>query len=81
MRAYAEWLQLQGTYSLFYLFIYFFGLFAISWAAPVAYGGSQARGPIRAIATGLHHSHSNAGIRAASVTYTIAHSHVGSLTH
>ena len=33
------------TDILFYLFIYlFFGLFAISWAAPVAYGGSQARG-------------------------------------
>ena len=28
-------------------------------AAPVAYGGSQARGPIGAIAAGLHHSHSN----------------------
>jgi len=26
----------------------------------VAYGGSQARGLIRAIAAGLHHSHSNA---------------------
>ena len=26
------------------LFIYLFCLFAISWAAPVAYGGSQARG-------------------------------------
>ena len=24
---------------------------------PTAYGGSQARGPIRAIAAGLHHSH------------------------
>ena len=34
---------------------------AISWAAPAAYGGSQARGPIRAVATGLHQSHSNAG--------------------
>ena len=30
-------------------------------AAPAAYGGSQARGLIRAIATGLHHSHSNTG--------------------
>ena len=29
---------------LFLLFIYFFGLFAISWAAPVACGGSQAKG-------------------------------------
>ena len=28
-------------------------------APAVAYGGSQARGLIRATATGLHHSHSN----------------------
>ena len=48
-------------------FCFFFGLFvvvvvvAISWAAPVAYGGSQARGPIGAVATGLRQSHSNAG--------------------
>ena len=34
---------------------------AISWAAPAAYGGSQARGRIGAVATGLHQSHSNAG--------------------
>ena len=30
-------------------------------AAPMAYGGSQARGQIRAIVTGLHHSHRNVG--------------------
>ena len=30
-------------------------------AAPAAYGGSQARGRIRAAAAGLHHSHSHAG--------------------
>ena len=30
-------------------------------AVPMAYGGSQARGQIRALATGLHHSHSNTG--------------------
>ena len=30
-------------------------------ATPVAYGGSQARGRIRATAASLHHSHSNAG--------------------
>ena len=41
-----------------YLFIC---LFAISWAAPTAYGGSQARGRIGAIAPGLRQSHSNAG--------------------
>ena len=28
-------------------------------ATPMAYGGSQARGPVRATAAGLHHSHSN----------------------
>ena len=30
-------------------------------ADPTAYGGSQARGLIGAMATGLRHSHSNAG--------------------
>ena len=30
-------------------------------AAPTAYGGSQAMGPIRAVANGLCHSHSNVG--------------------
>ena len=30
----------------------FFCLFAFSRAAPTAYGGSQARSPIRAVATG-----------------------------
>ena len=42
-------------------FFFFFCPFAISWAAPAAYGGSQARGQIGAIATGLHQSHSNGG--------------------
>ena len=41
-----------------YLFIYLFLLFRV---IPAAYGGSQARGQIGAIAVGLHHSHSNAG--------------------
>ena len=30
-------------------------------AAPAAYGGSQARGPIGAAAVGLHHSHGDMG--------------------
>ena len=30
-------------------------------ATPASYGGSQARGRIRAIAAGLHQSHSNVG--------------------
>ena len=39
---------------------FFFGLFR---APPVAYGGSQGRGQIGAVAIGLHHSHSNAGFK------------------
>ena len=39
----------------------FFFFSAISWAAPVAYGGSQARGLIGAVAAGLRQSHSNVG--------------------
>ena len=37
-----------------------FNIYILFRAAPVAYGGSQARGPIRAVAVNLHHSHSNA---------------------
>ena len=43
-----------------YNFIYLFCLFLFSRAAPSAYGGSQARGPIGAVAASLHHSHSHA---------------------
>ena len=39
----------------YYLFIFVFCLFR---AALAAYGGSQAKGPIRAPAASLHHSHS-----------------------
>ena len=50
--------------------------------APVAYGGSQARGPIRAVAAGLHHSHSNSRSEPRLwPTYTTAHGNAGSLTH
>ena len=45
----------------FAFFLLFFVVVAISWAAPTAYGGSQARGPIGAVATGLHQGHSNTG--------------------
>ena len=38
-----------------------FRLFAFSRATPAAYGGSQARDRIEAVAAGLRHSHSNAG--------------------
>ena len=42
-------------------YFFFFGLFAFSRVTPVAYGGSQARGPIGAVAAGLHQSHGNTG--------------------
>ena len=63
------------------LFFFFLRLFAFSRAAPAAYGGSQARGLIGAVDTGLCQRHSNAGIRAASTTYTTAHGNAGSPTH
>ena len=59
-----------SRHLVFIFFLSFFFVFwsvvvvvvvAISWAAPAAYGGSQARGRIGAVATGLHQSHSNAG--------------------
>ena len=44
------------------LSLFFFCLFAFfSRAAVVAYGGSQAKGLIGAVAASLHQSHSNAG--------------------
>ena len=48
----------------FFFFLSFFVVvvvFAISWAAPAACGGSQARGQIGATPAGLCHRHSNAG--------------------
>ena len=48
-------------YVFFFFFFFFFCLFAVSWAAPAAYGGSQARGQIGDVASGLCQSHSNAG--------------------
>ena len=60
-------------------YLFFFCLFR---AAPTAFDGPQARGLIRAVATGLHHSHSNAGsLQAASATYTTAHGNARSSTH
>ena len=51
--------KLKIQFLLFFFF--FFCLFAFSRAAPAAHGVSQARGLIGAVASGLHHSHSNAG--------------------
>ena len=46
-------LWISGLFSGFFFFFVFFR------AAPSAYGGSHARGPIRTVAAGLHHSHSH----------------------
>ena len=44
---------------LFYKLPFFFWLFAFPRAAPMAYGCSEARGPIGAVDASLHQSHSN----------------------
>ena len=49
--------EIMGPF--FYRF-FVFCLFVFSRAAPTSYGGSQARGLIRAIAASLRQSHSNA---------------------
>ena len=46
-----------------FLFLFFFCLFAISWAAPAAYGGSQARDRIGAVAAGLRQSNTGSELR------------------
>ena len=57
MLLYIFWFQI----SLFY-FIYLFILVFLSFrVTATAYGGSQARGPIRALAAGLCQSHRNVG--------------------
>ena len=48
-------------YKSFVYLIFFFFVFCLYRAAPAAYGGSQARGQIAAVATSLHQSQSNAG--------------------
>ena len=62
---------------IFCLFVFLFSLFR---AALMAFGSSQARGLIGAIAASLHHSHSNTGSELSAV-YTTAHGNARSLTH
>ena len=51
-------LFLSFFFFCFFVFLVFL-VFHLFRAAPTAYGGSQARGGNRAVATGLHHSYSN----------------------
>ena len=46
-----------GIVSLFLFFFLFFFFFLLFRAEPAAYGSSQARAQIGAVAAGLHHSH------------------------
>ena len=73
-----DWASWKGIIVFFSLFGFVLLLFR---ATPMAYGSSQTRGRIGATAASLHHSHSNGGIQAASVTYTTAHGNIRSPTH
>ena len=53
------WRRLTFSFS-FFLYFILFCLFCFFRPTTAAYGGSQARGLIGAIAPGLHHSHSKA---------------------
>ena len=55
-------LHIQARIHMFLSFFFFFCPFVFSWAVPEAYGGSQARGLIGAVAAGLHQGHSNADL-------------------
>ena len=53
--------QNLGTKKLNFFFVVVVVFLLFLWAAPAAYGGSQARDPIGAVAAGLRQSHSNGG--------------------
>ena len=55
----------------------FLFVFCLFKAEPTAYGSSQARDQIRAVAAGLQQHQ----ILAVSVTYTTGHGNAGSLSH
>ena len=64
------------------ILFYFFCLFAFSRAAPVAYGGFQAKGPVGAAATVEPTPEpQQRRIQATSAIYTTAHGNAGPLTH
>ena len=72
-------IRIISTITPIILFVCF--VFCLFRAAPKAYGGSQARGSIGAIAARLCQSHSNSGSQL-RLTYAMwDHSNVGSLTH
>ena len=74
------WRTIYPCSLFYYLFIYLFS-FCLFRAAPVAYGSSQARGGIGAVAASLWPQPQQCTIWAVSLTYTTAHGSTGSLTH
>jgi len=54
---YPNQVQVEGNNLVFFLLFFF----VFSRAMPMAYGGFQARGLIRAVAASLHQSHSSVG--------------------
>ena len=48
------------TINFYFILFYFIFVFFLLRVTPVAYGDSQARGLMRAVAAGLRQSHSNA---------------------
>ena len=59
---------------------FFGGVFCLFRAVPVVYGGSQARGWIRAVAAGLYYATATQD-PSTSASYTTARDNAGSLTH
>jgi len=68
-------------FKIYFIYLFLFIFFAISWAANAAYGDSQARGQIGAVAAWPTPEPQQRGIRAASATHTTADGNAGSLTH
>jgi len=64
----------KNIFYLFYFILFYFIVFCLFRATPKAYGSSQARGPIRPAAAGLHHSHSNARLPGLSHVCDLHHS-------
>ena len=68
-------------YSFFFFFFFPFCLFVFSRTAPMAYGGSQARGLNRSYSHQPTPQPQQRRIPAASVTYTTVHGNASSSTH
>ena len=70
--------------NVFFFFVFFFFFWSFFFrVAPMAYGGSQARGAIRAVAASLHQSYSNVGSKPhlRPTDEPTVHSNAGTLNH